>query len=100
VSTEFVALALTFLVHVIGLAALVWALVSEDGIDLSGWWPRDDLGDDPPPPPSPASPRGSVPLPDAGPSDLRLREPGRIADGYPVPSRRPEHVPERRPVPA
>jgi hypothetical protein len=97
VSTEFVALALTFLVHVIGLTALVWALVSEDGIDLSGWWPHDGP-DDPPPPPSPPAPRGSVPLPDAGASDVRLREPGRLADGYPEPPRRPEHAPGRRPA--
>src|SRR5204863_149326 len=81
---------LTFLVHVIGLATLVWALVSEDGIDLSGWWPHDEPDDDPSPPPSPPAPRGSVPLPDAGPSGVRLREPGRLAEGYPEPPRRPE----------
>ena len=35
------------------------------------------------------------PLPDAAPSPVRLREPGRIADGYPRPARRPAHAPER-----
>jgi hypothetical protein len=54
------------------------------------WWPRDDDGggggDDPGPP-----------LPDADPSGIRLREPGRIADGHPRAPRRPEHAPRRVP---
>ena len=47
---EVLALALTVLVHVIGMAALVWALLLDDDNrpDWRGWWPGDD--DDPPAP--------------------------------------------------
>jgi hypothetical protein len=97
VTKEVLALALTVLVHVIGMAALVWALLLDDENrpDWRGWWPG---GDDEPPAP-PASPRdgGGLPLPDAVPSAVRLREPGRLAEGHPRPARRPEHAPVRVP---
>jgi hypothetical protein len=92
------ALALTVLVHVIGMAALVWALLLDDDNrpDWRGWWPGGD--DEPPaPPPSPRD-RDGLPLPDAQPSTVRLREPGRLAGGHPRPARRPEHAPERVPA--
>jgi hypothetical protein len=98
VTKEVLALALTVLVHVIGMAALVWALLLDDDnrSDWRGWWPGGD--DEPPaPPPSPRD-RGGLPLPDAQPSAVRLREPGRLADGHPRPARRPEHAPARVPV--
>lgn len=50
---------------------------------------------------SPVAPRGPrpdglpVPLPDAQPARVRLRERGRLADLLPRPARRPEHVPDR-----
>jgi hypothetical protein len=96
VTKEVLALALTVLVHVIGMAALVWALLHDDEkrSDWRDWWPRGD--DDPPAPPQPRD-RGGLPLPDAQPSAVRLREPGRLADGHPRPARRPEHAPERVP---
>ena len=49
VTKEVLALALTVLVHVIGMAALVWALLLDDDNrpDWRGWWPG---GDDEPPP--------------------------------------------------
>ena len=65
VTKEVLALALTVLVHVIGMAALVWALLIDDENrpDWRGWWPGGD--DEPPaPPPSPRG-RGGLPLPDA-----------------------------------
>jgi hypothetical protein len=86
------------LVHVIGMAALVWALLLDDDSrpDWRGWWPRDDDGSAPPPP----GPRGGgLPLPDAEPSAVRLREPGRLADGHTHAPRRREHPPERVPAP-
>ena len=45
---------------------------------------------------------GGVPLPDADPAPVRLREPGRLADGYPRRERRPAHepVPAPRRLPA
>jgi hypothetical protein len=97
VTKEVLALALTVLVHVIGMTALVWALLHDDEkrSDWRDWWPRDD--EPPEPPPEPRD-RGGLPLPDADPSAVRLREPGRLADRLPPPARRPEHAPERQPA--
>jgi hypothetical protein len=96
VTKEVLALALTVLVHVIGMAALVWALLIDDDNrpDWRGWWPDDD---DEPSAPPPHGPRDGVPLPDAEPSKVRMREPGRLADAHPRPARRPAHAPERTP---
>lgn len=100
---EIVALALVFVVHVVGGVLLVWALL--DAEQRAGWRRRfgGGGGDDPPPgPPPPADggggARAPLPLPDGEPSRVRLREPVRAADGYPRPARRPAH-PERRPAP-
>jgi hypothetical protein len=47
--------------------------------------------------PSPPSP-GGLRLPaDASPARVRLREPGRLADGYPGRTRRPDHAPQPHP---
>lgn len=51
-----------------------------------------------PDPQKPVRPRGGVPLPDAEPSRIRLREPGRLADLLPRPVRRPAREPDRGPV--
>jgi hypothetical protein len=95
VTKEVLALALTVLVHVIGMAALVWALLLDDDNrpDWRGWWPD---GDDEPPAPPPG-PRDGLPLRDAEPSKVRMREPGRLADAHRRPARRPAHAPERAP---
>ena len=101
-TAQIAALAITFLVHVAGALCLVWALLGERGFGgLRDWW--NDGGDGPPPPeppePEPLRPSGTglpLPLSDALPSEVRLREPGRIADGYPRPARRPRE-PVRRP---
>ncbi len=96
------AIVLTFVVHLLGGAVLVWHLMGSgaDGEERGSWrdwWPRDE----PEPPVEPAGPTGdgaaTPPLPDAQPSPVRLREPGRIGDRKPAPSRRPTHpvVPER-----
>lgn len=68
--------------------------------------PEDDEGDGgggeprPSPPIAPA-PGGGAPLDDARLARVRLRDGGRIADGYPRPVRRPEHAPRPTPrVPA
>lgn len=100
---EIIAITLTFLVHVLGAVALVWAMLDERGWSaLKDWWPRDD------PPPPDDDPRDDddgpggrpvdLPLPSAAPSPVRLREPGRIGDAKPRPGRRPEHEPTREPV--
>jgi hypothetical protein len=97
VTKEILALGITLLVHIVGLIALVWTLLidADDRPDWRGWWPRDD--DNGPKAPSPVPQGGGLPLGDARPSAVRLREPARIGDGYGRPSRRPEHPPERVP---
>src|SRR4051812_28454639 len=102
-SGEVLALLLTFMVHVIGACVLVAVLLRGSDVDWRGWWPRDD--DDGPADPEPEAPQptggDALPLPDAAPARVRLREPGRLGDGYPRPERRPvrepapEHEPER-----
>jgi hypothetical protein len=61
------------------------------GADGGGGLPR-------PAPQTPVRPRGGIPLPDAEPSRIRLREPGRLGDLLPRPARRPAREPDRRPV--
>ena len=99
---EVAALALTVVVHLLGMGALIWALVLDDENrpDWREWFGGDDDTDpEPPREPSPG-PGGDglpLPLPDAAPSGVRLREPGRLADAKPAPERRPAHPPERAP---
>jgi hypothetical protein len=102
VSVEVAAIALTLLAHVVGAGVLVYTLLDGEGFDWRTLWPRDDDGgdgggggdwDEPLLPEGPGG--GDGLLPDAAPSAVRLREPGRIADGYPNPGRRPQHAPER-----
>jgi hypothetical protein len=52
--------------------------------------------------PTPRAPRtpGGLPLPDAAPARVRLREPGRLAERVPRPERRPAREPAREPVPS
>lgn len=101
---ETIALLLTFVVHVLGAAALVWAMLDERGWSaLKDWWPRDDWPDEPDdgPDEEPDGPRGlpaELPLPGAQPSPVRLREPGRIGESKPRPARRPDHDPAREPA--
>ena len=108
---QMIALALVFVVHVIGGLLLVWALL--DAEQRAGWrrrW-RPGGGDGGPPPPQPprppdarrpAGPPLALPLRDAAPSRVRLREPIPLSEAYPRPARRPEHEPQpqRAPVPA
>ncbi|HEX4011916.1 MAG TPA: hypothetical protein VHX62_17975 [Solirubrobacteraceae bacterium] len=63
----------------------------EDGED--GWGRGPKL-----PPTPPAPPRGGIPLPDATPARVRLREHGRLSEQLPRRERRPAREPARRPV--
>jgi hypothetical protein len=97
VSKEVLAIGLTLFVHIVGLIALIWALLlnEEERPDWRDWWPGGE--DDGPLDPSPAPDGSGVPLADAQPSAVRLREPARLADAHRRPSRRPAHPPERVP---
>jgi hypothetical protein len=97
VTKEVLAIGITLLVHVLGLVALVWTLLldQEDRPDWRDWWPRDE--DDGPRQPSPAPRGGDLPLADAVPSSVRLREPARGTGARRRPARRPAHPPERVP---
>jgi hypothetical protein len=105
VSLEVVAIALTLVVHLLGAIVLVWAIIGDEHVDWRGTlWPRDDDGGGggpgfaPPTGPDGGGDGGGIPLPDAEPSPIRLREPGRIGQTYPRPQRRPAHAPERTPA--
>lgn len=67
----------------------------EDGPDNGG-------NDRPPDAPRAPTPQGGLPLPDAVPARVRLRDHRRLGDTYPDRPRRPEHVPapERPRTPA
>lgn len=99
---EVIALSLTLLVHVLGAMVLIGVIARNSGADLWGWWPRDDDdgpgGPDVDPTPAEPSAGGGLPLPGGRQSGVRLRAPERLADGYPRPSRRPVHAPERVPA--
>jgi hypothetical protein len=108
VTWEIAAIALTVVAHFVGAGVLIWALLDGESIDWRSLWPRDDDGGGGggpwPEEPGPDGGGGVTadvpPLPDAAPSSVRLREPGRISEGYPKPARRPEHVPQRPGVPS
>ena len=50
------------------------------------------------PPTPPNAPRGGIPLPDAEPAPVRLRDHDRLADRVPTRRRRPAREPDHRPV--
>jgi hypothetical protein len=94
-------------VHLLGLGCVAVLLIPAlkdnpipnrraDGEGDDGW----GRGPNPPPQP-PKPPRGGIPLADAEPARVRLREPGRLADQLPHRERRrtrePERAPERLP---
>ena len=85
-SGEFVALLLTFLVHVTGACVLVGGLLRNSGFEWRSWWPDDGPDDDGGP--EPDEPRGGPPLPESTQAPQRLREPGRLGDAYPKKPRR------------
>lgn len=66
---------------------------SDDGSD-DGW------GHGPPRPPAPPQiPTGGIPLPDAIPARVRLRDHDRLGDHIPRPERRPSREPQPDPGP-
>lgn len=103
---EFVALFVLALPHMVGAVFLGWWILPASAKhELRGWF-RDDGGSDrpvgPPSAPSGQGGRSTVPLPDAAPAAVRMREPGRLNDGRPVrrrPLRPVEPDPHREPQP-
>lgn len=99
---EILALGIVFFVHVVGGIMLVWGILGDE--ERKPWRRWRGGGSEPPPrdpDPSPGGERAALPLSGAAGSRVRLREDGRIAEGYPRPARRPEHParPDRAPVP-
>lgn len=97
-----IALFVLLLPHVIGGAFLAWWILPASAKhELRGWFRDDDGGSDRPSErpngPSDGGGGSNLPLPDAAPAAVRMREPGRLNDGRPVPRRRPQHPvePER-----
>jgi hypothetical protein len=95
------AIAVTVGVHILGAWALIWAMGIDDLRTFFTTDPGTKGDGGTPPVPEPKRPRGGggVPLPDAVPARLRLRdEQVRLGDLRPVRPRRPDHVPEREPA--
>jgi hypothetical protein len=92
-------------VHVVGLLCVGVLLIPalrdndatpqwrSDGENDDGWGPGPKS-----PPEPPAPPRGGVPLPDAEPARVRLRDADRLGDKLPGRQRRPSREPGPRPV--
>jgi hypothetical protein len=92
-------------VHIIGLGCVAVLLIpalrdnpappkrrsDADGDDGWGRGPK-------PPPAPPKPPRGGIPLQDAGPARVRLREHGRLSERIPRRQRRQAPEPVRRPI--
>jgi hypothetical protein len=90
--------------HLLGLICAVALLLPalRAGPDIP---PRPERGSDdgwghgPPKPPTPLDlPSGGLPLPDATPARVRLRDHRRLSDLLPHRDRRPAREPERQPV--
>jgi len=91
-------------VHLLGLGCVALLLYPTLKDNPAGEERRSDEGEDgwgrgpkrPPAPPKP--PRGGIPLPDAQPASIRLREHGRLGERLPARARRPAREPIRHPV--
>lgn len=98
---ESVALFVLVLPHMIGAVFLAWWILPASAKhELRGWFREDGGSDRPsdrPKVPSGGGGGSNLPMPDAAPAAVRMREPGRLSDVRPVPLRRPEHPvePER-----
>ena len=88
--------------HMLGLACAVALILP--ALRNSNDPPPPDLGSDDgwgrggETPPSPRRPLGGLPLPDAEPARVRLRDHRRLADLLPRSPRRPAREPARQPV--
>lgn len=90
-------------VHLVGLACVAILMFPalkdnpepkprRDGESDEGWGRGPKL-----PPSPPEAPRGGIPLPDAVPATVRLREHGRLGERRAPRERRPTREPSRRP---
>jgi hypothetical protein len=106
VGTDAKLIMLFAVLHLVGMGLAGVLLVMFMRSDTTTAWPRHDDdgggggGNDRVPPRAPPGPDGGgLPLDDARPARVRLREPGRLADRLPTPPRRPAHAPQRAPAP-
>lgn len=85
-------------------AALLLPILRDEQVDGQAMRGEDDNGGGGSDRICPIMPRGpggdGIPLPDAAPARVRLREPQRLADLLPSPERRPQHVPDAPRIPA
>lgn len=92
-------------VHVFGLAAVAVLILPalREGWGTPPGLPGSDSdegggrGPQGPPQAPPSKPSGGLPLPDASPARVRLREHGRLGERLPPRERRPAREPERTP---
>jgi hypothetical protein len=103
-SGEFVVLMMIVGMHLIGLAfvTVLMVLALREGPGETEWpWKHgsdEGWGNKPKRPIEPADrPGGGIPLPDADPATVRLRDHRRLGDSLPRPERRPTREPERVP---
>lgn len=92
-------------VHLLGLGCVALLMIPalrdgpgpsdrrSDGEGDDGWGRGPDR-----PPSRPEPPRGGLPLPDAVPARVRLREHGRLTERLPPRERRPAREPVRQPA--
>ena len=104
-SGEYQLLLMIAVMHLLGLACvgvliLLALRAGDDGLPGSGEAGSDDgWGNEPRRPPQPSDrPWGGVPLPDAKPAQLRLRDHRKLLDLLPRRERRPAREPERTPI--
>lgn len=89
--------------HLLGLGLVTVLLVMFLRSDTAEPWTPEDGedggggGTEPLPADPPSRPGGGLPLPDAMPARVRLRDPSRLGDLLPRRERRPAREPEREP---
>jgi len=104
-ASEILAMALIFVVHVVGGLVLVWGMLDPDARPdwRPPWWRRDDDGpggEPSEPRPTPPVVRAPLPLPSSDASPVRLRDERRLRDARPRPARRPQRTPRPERSPA
>jgi hypothetical protein len=90
------------LIGLVGIGLLLYFALRHDGHPHwpgESWGSDDGWGNEPRRPTEPSNrPRGGLPLPDAEPSLVRLRDHRKLPEQLPARERRPAREPEREPI--